>query len=147
MKVHSVIDETVRQIGLLEKEREVIVDVSKELSILGDRDAFKQVVMILVDNVFKYSTGEIRIHAQVKDQCVQICVQDQGEGIPPEKLEHIFERFYRADEHTFVSGYGLGLPIAKVLVEAMKGEIGIESNVGEGSTVKLQFIAVTENEL
>ncbi len=59
-------------------------------------------------------------------------------------LEHIFDRFYRGEENTIVPGFGLGLPIAKALVEGMGGEIAIESEKGTGSMVSLRFSSMGE---
>ena len=72
---------------------------------------------------------------------VEIRVQDFGEGIPAEKLEHVFDRFYRGDDTSIIPGFGLGLPIAKTLVEAQGGEIILESEVGKGSIIVLHFNA------
>jgi len=66
-------------------------------------------------------------------------VQDFGEGIPPEKLERIFDRFYRGESAATIPGFGLGLPIAEALTEAQGGEIHLESEVGQGSTLILRF--------
>lgn len=65
-------------------------------------------------------------------------MQDFGEGIAPEKLEHIFDRFYRGEE-TAAPGFGLGLAIAKSLVEGQGDTIRIESEVGKGSVLVLRF--------
>ena len=67
-------------------------------------------------------------------------VQDHGEGILPETLDHIFDRFYRGEESVLTPGFGLGLPIAKALVDGMGGEIEIESVEGKGSVVILSFL-------
>jgi signal transduction histidine kinase len=72
---------------------------------------------------------------------VEVRVHDHGEGIAPEKLEHIFDRFYRGEQAATISGFGLGLPIAKSLVTAMGGEISMESEPGQGSTLILSFPA------
>jgi len=61
-------------------------------------------------------------------------VRDTGPGITPDALPHIFERFYRSDESRTGSGAGLGLAIAKELVEAQHGQISVESKIGQGST-------------
>jgi signal transduction histidine kinase len=68
-------------------------------------------------------------------------VQDFGEGISPEKLAHVFDRFYRGDDTATIPGFGLGLSIAKTLVDGMGGEITMQSEVGKGSTVIMQFRA------
>ena len=69
----------------------------------------------------------------------QIRVQDFGEGIPTDKLEHIFDRFYRREDAAALPGFGLGLPIAKSLVEKMEGEISMQTELGEGSVLMLGF--------
>ena len=72
---------------------------------------------------------------------VELRVQDFGPGIPPDKLDHVFDRFYRGEEAAFTPGFGLGLPIAKSLVEGMGGTIDIESKLGIGSILILKFTA------
>jgi len=95
--------------------------------------------LIALDNALKHSGGDIIVSSERKGSLVEIRVQDFGEGIPAEKLEHIFDRFYRGEETAGIPGFGLGLPIAKALTEAQAGEIELESNPGQGSTVILRF--------
>ena len=66
-------------------------------------------------------------------------MQDDGPGIPAATLEHVFDRFYRGDTDPAIRGFGLGLPIAKTLVEEQDGTIAIESQVGRGSTIRLRL--------
>jgi signal transduction histidine kinase len=139
--IYSVINEVVRQAMLLEKDRIMHLDIGEEIAIIGDRDAFKQIILILVDNALKYSESDIFLQVVKVEDEVQIQVQDQGNGIPPEELVHVFDRFYRSEEIAVVPGFGLGLPIAKSLVEGMGGTITIESSVGKGSTVIVSFHA------
>ncbi len=135
----AVLEETCRQARQLDSQRQINLDVPENLSILGDRDAFKQVALILLDNALKHSSGNINVTAKQMGKQVEIRVQDFGEGISAEKLEHVFDRFYRGDDTSTIPGFGLGLPIAKTLVEAQDGEIILESEVGKGSTVILRF--------
>lgn len=135
----AVLEETCRQARQLDSQRQINLDVPENLSILGDRDAFKQVTLILLDNALKHSSGNINVTAKQMGKQVEIRVQDFGEGIPADKLEHVFDRFYRGDDTSTIPGFGLGLPIAKALVEAQGGEIILESEVGKGSTVILRF--------
>jgi signal transduction histidine kinase len=81
--IHAVIEETMRQAQQLDLERELATDINPGLSILGDRDALKQVMLILLDNALKHSEGKVDIHAQLQNKQVKIRVRDQGEGIPP----------------------------------------------------------------
>ena len=137
--VSVVLEETVRQARQLDSQREIHVSVDSGLQILGDKDAFKQILLIALDNALKHSASNIEVSAHQKNSAVEIRVQDFGEGIPPEKLECIFDRFYRGDDASAIQGFGLGLPIAKALVDAHGGEIKVESEVGKGSTVLLLF--------
>ncbi len=141
LSVLPVLEEAVRQAHLLDANRKIELATLPELSIPGNRDALKQVMLILLDNALKHSEGDIRVAAEQDGKYVEIRVQDHGLGIPADQLERVFDRFYRGDESHHVPGLGLGLPIAKTLTESMGGEIRIESEPGVGSTVTLRFPA------
>ncbi|MBI5962336.1 MAG: HAMP domain-containing histidine kinase [Chloroflexi bacterium] len=143
LDVSIVLEETSRQAHQLDSQRQINLDVPSDLTILGDRDAFKQVALILLDNALKHSTGDINVTARLQGAQVEIRVQDFGEGIPADKLERVFDRFYRGDDTSTIPGFGLGLPIAKTLIEAQDGEIILETEVGRGSTVILRFHAMS----
>ena len=144
LEINLVIEETARQVRLLDPNRQINLDVPAELEIIGDRDAFKQVVMILLDNAIKHSGRDIDVQAHQVDRGLELSVRDYGEGIAPEDLPHVFDRFYRGEDRVIVEGFGLGLPIAKALVEGMGGEISIESMLGKGSIVTTKFLAAQE---
>jgi signal transduction histidine kinase len=141
VELHPIIEEVARQMSLVDPERQIRLDIPGELEINGDRDAFKQVMLILLDNAVKHSEGDIDVSARQNVSGVEINVQDCGEGIDPEVLPHVFDRFYRGEDRAIIPGFGLGLPIAKSLVEGIGGEITIESDLGKGSIVVLQFPA------
>ncbi|MFZ1043989.1 MAG: HAMP domain-containing sensor histidine kinase [Anaerolineales bacterium] len=132
--VRAVIEETCKQARQLDRQRQIIEDV-EDLSVIGDRDALKQVLLILLDNAIKYTTEEIKVSAKATGNQFLICVSDKGSGIPPEKLEHAFDRFYRGETNSNVQGFGLGLPIAKALTEGQGGTIEIQSELTQGTTV------------
>jgi signal transduction histidine kinase len=92
-----------------------------------------------LDNSLKHSQGSIRVTAGTEGEQVAISVIDQGPGMPPEILQHVFDRFYRSETVSKVPGFGLGLPIAKALVEGQGGKIEIESLPENGSVVKMVF--------
>lgn len=138
----SLLEETSRQARQLDSQRTINLEAPDKLQVRGDRDAVKQVMLIVLDNALKHSMGDVNIRAQKLGTQVEICVQDFGEGIPPEKLEHIFERFYRGGDSNSISGFGLGLSIAKTLVDGMGGEIKMESELGKGSAVKMYFHSI-----
>ena len=89
----------------------------------------------LVDNALTFAPPDTRVllTAARKEDAVSLCVSDQGSGIAPEALPHIFDRFYRgANGHA--GGAGLGLAIARAFVHAQGGEISVESELGKGTT-------------
>lgn len=105
--------------------------------IMGDANRLKQVLVNLVDNAIKYSKsgGLITIMVSFNEIRVQISVRDTGLGIAQDELEAVFDKFYRVPGHeSMARGSGLGLPIAKKIIEAHKGDIWVESEVGTGST-------------
>ena len=139
LDIQPVLEETVRQAHQLDANRQINVNISPDTSILGDRDAFKQVMLILLDNALKHSDSDVDVDVDNSDAQVNIRVQDHGSGISPDKMEHVFDRFYRGEGSSIAPGFGLGLPIAKSLVESMDGTIAIESELGKGSMVMLRF--------
>jgi len=137
--VFPVLDETCRQVGQLEPQREIQFEADPDLGVIGDRDAIKQVLLIALDNALKHSTGNINVTAKQNGTRIEVRVRDFGEGMSPEKLEHVFDRFYRGEDSSTIPGFGLGLAIAKTLVAGMDGEIAMESELGVGSTLVVYF--------
>lgn len=108
-------------------------DIAPGLLVRGDGQKLEQAVAVLLDNAVKYAAPhtEIRLDAvrQGKNAC--LWVENQGDAIPADKLPHIFDRFYRADaSRTNGDSFGLGLPIAKAIVEAHRGAIRCDSGGG-----------------
>jgi signal transduction histidine kinase len=109
------------------------------LTVDADRDKLRQIVMDLVENAVKYSPGGgvVRVAARRHDDAVEVSVEDQGIGIPQAQQTRIFAKFYRAESggrDLASGGTGLGLFIAKELLDAMRGRIWVDSREGEGST-------------
>ena len=134
--INPLIDDVCRQAKLLGAERAIECEPVPDVAIVGDRDATKQVLLILLDNALKFTLagGTITIGAASTDRVVALHIRDTGPGITPEALPHIFERFYRSDSSRTGEGAGLGLAIAKELVEAQYGQITVKSEIGKGST-------------
>ena len=97
--------------------------------------------MNLVSNAIKYNreNGRIAIDAHLEDEGICISVADTGNGIEPNDLEHLFERFYRIPGSESAEGTGLGLSVAKTIVEQHNGRIEVESVVGEGTTFSIHL--------
>ncbi len=106
--------------------------------VCADPDKIEQVIMNLVDNAVKYSPagGEVTVNLTQHRNRVEFKVSDQGVGIPPEHLPHIFEKFHRVDNRATreIYGTGLGLYVSKSIIEAHGGSIWVESEPGAGST-------------
>ena len=113
--------------------------VSKEIN--GDRDLLQQAIHNLLDNAIKYtpSGGKVELKLEVKPRRVFITVKDTGVGIPEADLTHIFDRFYRVDKARTrqTGGFGLGLAIAKQIIQAHNGKITVESEVGKGTSFQI----------
>ncbi len=120
------------------------VDVLPNLPrIPADPKTLQRAFEALLDNAIKFSPqgGDVRIQTALRDDTLQIIVQDTGVGIPPETLPRIFDRFFHTDEqsgHLF-GGIGLGLSIARQVVEQHGGEIHVQSAPGKGSTFVVEL--------
>lgn len=110
----------------------------------GNADFLKQLLFILLDNAFKYTPpgGRVILRALAADGRWGLQVADTGRGIPAAQIPYIFERFYRADPSREGEGAGLGLAIARWIVEEHGGSIEVESEVGKGSTFTVWLPAI-----
>ena len=134
--LQPLIDDVCRKARLLGPGRTIECENVLDLAAVGDRDAVKQVLLVLLDNALKFTPpgGAITIWTARAEDQVALGIRDTGPGIAPEALPHIFNRFYRADTSRTGAGAGLGLAIAKELIEAQGGAIHVESRPGQGST-------------
>jgi PAS domain S-box-containing protein len=107
------------------------------IEVYADRNKIDQIIVNFVNNAMKYAPGseEISIKVEQLTDCTKISVTDKGAGIPPKDVPHLFERYYQTNEGNNQSpGLGLGLYISAQIIKGHGGEIGVDSNVGEGST-------------
>jgi two-component system phosphate regulon sensor histidine kinase PhoR len=112
-----------------------------DLQVLGDRGKTDQALQNIVDNALKFTrSGEVVVTATSRDAQVEIAVRDTGSGIPPRDLPRIFERFYKVDRaRGGQPGSGLGLSIARHLIELQGGTIVAESSPGAGTVVRVRL--------
>lgn len=127
-------------------ERVIVNGGGKPLYIQANKESITELVMILLDNANKYSPSDTPIEIQVKKRTGRIilAIKNQGDGIKPEDLKLIFSRFYRSDasrKRTTTSGYGLGLAIAKKIVEIHHGELTASSALNQPTTLTVKLPA------
>ncbi len=125
------------------KQKQTIINNDVDDYVLkGEQQSLTELFVILLDNAIKYSpaNSEISLASKKTDHHVIITVTDNGMGIAEKDLIHIFDRFYRADKsRSKTTGYGLGLSIAKEIVESHKGSIAVKSKIDDGTTFTIQF--------
>jgi two-component system phosphate regulon sensor histidine kinase PhoR len=136
----AIMAEAIEAAEPLVRERRVSIERSlpaSALTVRADPGHASRVLLNLLSNAIKYSPagGCVRVTAEPAGEMARIAVQDRGPGIPSEQQAHLFERFYRVRSRAETPGIGLGLAIAKGIVEAHGGTIGVESEPGRGTTV------------
>jgi Signal transduction histidine kinase len=144
-QLDELINEVVKESRLITDKYKIINTKNDSLLIHADRKMIKQMLRIFIDNSIKFTPeqGDIRIDSVNMESEAKITVEDTGAGIPKEDIPKIFNRFYRVDKARAkgTGGSGLGLSIAKWIVDAHKGRIIVESSVGKGTKIDV-FIPV-----
>ena len=142
----DVVDEVILSTEALAYERNIRLEssVNGPAEIVGDHERLKQVVMILMENAAKYvdENGVIRVGlTSTPRRTVVLTVSNTGTPIPPDKAEHIFDRFFRVDEARTreQGGYGLGLSIAQKIVQKHNGEIGLDYSDENGTRFSVKL--------
>ena len=151
MCLNDVAQEIVKELDLLQQDRQITYEEAEQVEINGDSDLIKQLLWIHGENALKYTTNGGKIHIKVwKDKkYAYVSVADDGMGIAEEEQSKIFDRFYREDKsrNKEISGTGLGLSIAKWIVSSHDGAILVESKRGEGATFIDRFPLWAEPEV
>jgi signal transduction histidine kinase len=134
-KLGKAVREYLAEMGPIGNKFRITVDIPNNISVFGDPNRLHDVYINLLSNALKFSPegGEIRISARLSDGETLSEVSDQGMGIPPEKLDHIFDEFFQIDRKKY-GGTGLGLAIVKGIIQEHGGRIWVDSRPGEGST-------------
>ncbi|MEC0247716.1 HAMP domain-containing sensor histidine kinase [Paenibacillus chitinolyticus] len=116
------------------------------LYVFGDQNRLKQVLINLLDNAMKFTqeNGVIRIMTRTEGSLVQLIVEDEGEGISPEAVKYVTEKFYKADNRQ--PGSGLGLSICQEIAQLHGGTLQVTSELGQGTTVTVELPRMPEEE-
>ncbi len=137
--INQLVDEVIARLSPQADRQKLTIsrDFAVDLpSVSADKDRVRQVLANLVHNAIKFSPagGEITITTRVLDEAIVVDITDTGIGIPVEDLPRVFERFYKGDKARAGEGTGMGLAIAKHVIEAHGGSIWVRSEEGKGST-------------
>ncbi len=139
LDIKPILEAAARQALLLAPGRPITHALFEPLQVQANRDSLSQILLILLDNARSHTPPGTAMHLglDVQGDMALVTVRDAGPGIPPDKLSHIFDRFFRGSETRTGNGAGLGLAIAKSLAEAQGGGLAVESQAGSGTTFTL----------
>lgn len=141
----EILNEAQKKVANLAKNRNMnIKNNIKDQKVWGDKQSLIEMFVIFLDNAIKFSSKgkTITLISEKLDGSVEIQIKDQGFGVDEENIPHIFDRFYRADKSrtkSDISGYGLGLSIAKQIADKHHGSIKVESKINKGTTFFIQL--------
>ena len=129
-----------------QEKKKIILSGSDHLSLFCDRDWLSEAIDNIVKNAFDHTESGTVIGITWKElpSGIQIVVKDNGCGIHPEDIHHIFKRFYRSRFSKDTQGIGLGLPLAKAVIEAHGGAIEVDSELGRGTSFTMNFLIPTK---
>lgn len=138
-----IVEDAVKKVSNLAKYKKItLLNKVEGTKIEADRQSLAEMFVIFLDNAIKYSPKNttVTMSSHLQDRVVVIEIKDEGVGIDKKDIPHLFDRFYRVDKSrtkTDVAGYGLGLSIAKQIVDKHNGLIKVESELGKGTTFKV----------
>ena len=145
LKSSELLENAKEQVEKAAMAKGVIIKITDEnVPVYGDQDSLVQLLVILLDNAIKYSDkgSTVTLSSKTDGVMSQLVVKDEGQGIPPRNLPHVFDRFYRADSSRTKSnsnGFGLGLSIAKLISDRHNGTITLTSRPGHGTTATVSL--------
>lgn len=135
-RLDELLKEIVAESGIVDVSHEIDFEECDEITVFGDRLKIGSVISNLVSNAVKYSptSKQITVNCKGKSGFVELEVIDRGIGIDAKHIDHLFERFYRVDSRSQISGFGIGLYLSAEIVARHGGKIWVESELGKGST-------------
>ncbi|MCX6782568.1 MAG: HAMP domain-containing sensor histidine kinase [Candidatus Levybacteria bacterium] len=145
LSLSEIVDGACKKVTNLAKHKSITIkNQVKDYSLEGDRQSLTELFVIFLDNAIKYShkNTTVTLTSKKTDHSLAIEIKDEGVGIEQQDLPYLFDRFYRVDKSrtkTDVQGYGLGLSIAKQIVDKHNGSISVESKLGKGATFTIQL--------
>lgn len=143
LNLSALVSEVVMTYSTVAEHNDLVLTstVQETISMCGDKDRIKQLLVILIDNAIKYNTpnGTVNIILSRNESCATIEISDTGIGIESEDIKCVFDRFYRGKQARLYNsdGSGLGLSIAKLITEEHEGKITAKSQTGKGTTFKI----------
>jgi len=140
--IKNIVDSTYQKILPLGLEKKIKIKIeSSGGKIFGDEESLKKMILIFLDNAVKYTPegGKIWLKTWQEKGKLILEIKDTGIGISEADLPHIFERFYRADKARAKGGFGLGLALAKRIIELHHGSVKVVSRVGKGTTFTIML--------
>jgi signal transduction histidine kinase len=150
VNIEELSNEALRYLQSFSEEKNISFEILNlsNIKILADKSLIIKVFIIIIKNsiLYNYNNGKVKIYTEENQNSIQIKIEDYGPGISEEDLPRIFDKFFRVDSSiTYkVSGVGVGLFIAKRIIELHNAEINATSVLGKGTTIVLQFPKVNE---
>lgn len=145
ISLKEITGDAIKKVANLAKQKHITIKNNvTDLEVEGDKQSLSEAFIIFLENAVKYSHQHtsITLTSKVIDHSVVVDIKDEGVGIAEEDMLHLFERFYRADKSRTkieVQGYGLGLAIAKQIIDKHDGQIKVKSKQGKGTTFSIQL--------
>lgn len=150
LDLNSLVSEVVDDMGIVAEERQVSIasNLAQQVLVEGDYSRLRQVVLILLDNSLRHSPSgaTILVSLTTSRRAALLHIRDQGDGIHPRDLDHVFERFYRSDDSRAGEGSGLGLAIALSIVQAHSGRIWAENRPDGGALFGVELELVRDRQ-
>ena len=135
-----VLEESIMAVKAIANKRNISLQLelsTEPVTILGDKSGLQQVFINLINNAAKFSRqgGTVKIHLSKSEEYIDVCIRDDGVGIPAESIPYLFQRFYRAKNVTIaeIPGSGIGLYIVKSIVDELGGKITVKSELNQGT--------------